>query len=69
VQEVVHLLGGRYPDCEKVILVLDNLNTQTKGALYEAVERERARRLAGRIPFCYTPKHDRWLKGSALGPT
>ena len=60
-QEVAHLLEGRYADCEKVTLVLDNLNTHTKGALYEAFEPERARRLAERIEFCYTPKHGSWL--------
>jgi DDE superfamily endonuclease len=33
--EVAHLLDTRYADCERVTLVLDNLNTHTKGAFYE----------------------------------
>lgn len=59
--EVAELLDGRYADCEKVILVCDNLNTHTKGAFYEAFEPERARKYVKKIQFCYTPKHGSWL--------
>lgn len=59
--EVAYLLEGRYAECEKVILVCDNLNTHTKGAFYEVFEPERARQLVRRIEFCYTPKHGSWL--------
>jgi hypothetical protein len=60
-KEMARLLEGRYAECEKVILVCDNLNTHTKGAFYEAFEPERARQLVRRIEFCYTPKHGSWL--------
>ena len=59
--EMANLLHGRYADCEKVILVCDNLNTHTKGAFYEAFEPIKARELVRRIDFCYTPKHGSWL--------
>ena len=59
--EMACLLDGRYADCEKVILVCDNLNTHTKGAFYEAFEPERARQLVRRIEFRHTPKHGSWL--------
>ena len=59
--EVAELLDGRYADCDKVILVCDNLNTHTKGAFYEAFEPKRARGYVKRIQFCYTPKHGSWL--------
>jgi hypothetical protein len=59
--EMANLLEGRYKDCEKVTLVCDNLNTHTKGSFYEAFEPERARSLARKIDFCYTPKHGSWL--------
>jgi hypothetical protein len=59
--EMARLLEGRYAGCEKVIVVCDNLNTHTKGAFYEAFEPDRARSLARRIEFCYTPKHGSWL--------
>ena len=56
-EEVAALLENRYANCEMITLVLDNLNTHTLGALYEAFEPERARRLRQRIKFQYTPKH------------
>ena len=59
--EMARLLEGRYAECEKVIVVCDNLNTHTKGAFYEVFEPERARSLARRIEFHYTPKHGSWL--------
>jgi DDE superfamily endonuclease len=59
--EMARLLEGRYADCDRVILVCDNLNTHTKGAFYEAFEPDRARQLVRRIEFCYTPKHGSWL--------
>ena len=45
----------------RVTLVLDNLNTHTKGPFYRAFERDRARGLARRIKFCFTPMHGSWL--------
>jgi hypothetical protein len=60
-QEVAALLDTRYADCEKVTLVLDNLNTHTKGAFYEAFEPAVARASVKRIEFIYTPKHGSWL--------
>lgn len=59
--EMAALLEGRYAECEKVIVVCDNLNTHTIGAFYEAFEPSRARALVSRIDFHYTPKHGSWL--------
>jgi hypothetical protein len=59
--EVAQLLDTRYADCAHVTIVLDNLNTHTKGAFYEAFEPARARAYVQRIRFCYTPKHGSWL--------
>jgi hypothetical protein len=42
-------------------LVLDNLNTHTPAALYEAFTPAQARRLACRLEIHYTPKHGSWL--------
>ncbi len=60
-EEVAALLDGRYADCAKVTLVLDNLNTHTKGAFYQAFPAGQARQYVRRIRFCYTPKHGSWL--------
>jgi len=42
-------------------LVLDNLNTHTPAALYEAFDSQEALRLAKRIEWHYTPLHGSWL--------
>lgn len=59
--EVAHLLDTRYADCDCVRLVLDNLNTHTKGAFYETFPPAIARAYLQRLEFCYTPKHGSWL--------
>ena len=59
--EVGNLLDTRYANCERITLVMDNLNTHTKGAFYEAFPPEQARAYIRRIEFCYTPKHGSWL--------
>jgi hypothetical protein len=60
--EVVRwLVEDVHPDAEKVVLVLDNLNTHTPASLYEAFEPERARRMIERLEIHYTPKHGSWL--------
>jgi transposase len=50
-----------YPDAKKLVLVTDNLNTHTTACLYEAFAPARARRIAGRLEWHYTPKHGSWL--------
>ena len=60
-QEVQELLEVRYPHAEKVVLVLDNLNTHKPAALYQAFEPVVARRLLERLEIHHTPKHGSWL--------
>ena len=55
------LLDGCYAAAEKVVLVQDNLNTHTLGALYETFPPAEARRLAAKLELHYTPKHGSWL--------
>jgi len=50
-----------HPDADKIVLVLDNLNTHKLASLYEAFEPERARRIAARFEVHPTPKHGSWL--------
>jgi DDE superfamily endonuclease len=59
--EIDHLLSIDYPDANKIILVMDNLNTHTLGSLYEAFEPAKARALAQRLEIHHTPKHGSWL--------
>jgi transposase len=55
------LVDEHYPEAEKVRVVLDNLNTHTGAALYQAFEPEEARRILRRLEFHHTPKHASWL--------
>jgi transposase len=60
-EAVRELVDVEYPEAEQIVLVLDNLNTHTLGALYEAFEPAEARRIARRLEIHYTPKHGSWL--------
>ena len=55
------LAQERYPQAEKIRVVLDNLSTHSGAAFYESFPVEVARKLARRMEFCYTPVHGSWL--------
>jgi len=55
------LLLTVYPLAEKVVLVMDNLNTHGIASLYEAFAPDVALALAARLEIHYTPKHGSWL--------
>ena len=60
--EVVReLCDELYPEAEKIVLVMDNLNTHNIASLYEAFPAVEARRLAEKLEIHYTPKHGSWL--------
>ena len=70
------LVDEDYPDRDRIVLVMDNLNTHKLSSLYEAFEPAEARRIAERLEIHYTPKHGSWLNmadrcaGSTVpGPT
>ena len=50
-----------YPKAEKILLVMDNLNTHKPSALYETFPPQEAKRIWDRFEFIYTPKHGSWL--------
>jgi hypothetical protein len=58
IQELVEL---HYPDAERIVLVLDQLNTHSPASLYEAFAPAEAKRLADKLEIHYTPKHGSWL--------
>lgn len=60
-QEVKELLDIKYAKAEKVLLIMDNLNTHSIGSLYEAFDPVEARRLAQKLEIHHTPKHGSWL--------
>ena len=58
IREVV---DNHYPDAEKIVLVMDNLNTHKPASLYKVFEPAEARRILDRLEIHYTPKHGSWL--------
>jgi len=55
------LIEETYADAEKIVLVMDNLNTHTPASFYATFPPEEAKRLTERLEIHYTPKHGSWL--------
>ena len=60
-EQLRRLSDERYPHAEKIVLVMDNLNTHAPSSLYQAFAPEIARRLVEKFEIHYTPKHGSWL--------
>lgn len=60
-REIDWLLTKQYPNAEKVVLVMDNLNTHGIASLYATFPPQYARNLVERLEIHYTPKHGSWL--------
>jgi transposase len=65
-EQIKKLVDIDFPDAEKIVLVMDNLNTHTIGSLYEAFSPEEAKRLRDKLEIqrtygTNTPKHGSWL--------
>lgn len=58
---VRELVDVHYPTADKIVLVMDNLNTHSIGSLYEAFPPEEARRIKNKLEIHHTPKHGSWL--------
>ena len=55
------VVDTHYTHAEKVVVVMDNLNTHTIASLYKAFAPEEARRIAEKLEIHHTPKHASWL--------
>lgn len=60
-EEIKYLVDEMYTDAEKIILVMDNLNTHKPASLYKKYSPEEARRIIKKLEIHYTPKHGSWL--------
>lgn len=58
---VRELIEVHYPQAEKIVLVLDNLNTHTPASFYEVFAPAEAWQLSRKLEVHYTPKHGSWL--------
>ncbi len=59
--QVRKLVDEDFPQAEKIVLVMDNLNTHSPASLYEAFEPAEAKRIWDRLEIHHTPKHGSWL--------
>jgi hypothetical protein len=53
-----------YPEAQKIVLVMDNLNTRAKSSLHEAFAPGEAKRIAGKLEIHCAPKHGSWLNAA-----
>jgi hypothetical protein len=60
------LVDVQYPEAERIVLVLDQLNTHTPAALYTTFPPAEAKRLTDKLEIHYTPKHGSWLNMAEL---
>ena len=60
-EEIQYLSDVMYPEAEKIVLVMDNLNTHKPASLYKKYPPAEARRILRRLEIHYTPKHGSWL--------
>jgi hypothetical protein len=63
---IKQLVDQDYPEAERIVVVLDNLNTHTPGSLYATFPPAEAKRLTDKLEFHYTPVHGSWLNIAEL---
>ena len=65
-QELRALVDVHFPQAERIVLVLDNLNTHRPAALSHAFAPHEARRILDRVEWHFTPLHGSWLNMAEL---
>ncbi len=63
---VKDLVDVHFPGAERIVLVLDQLNTHSPASLYAAFPPAEAKRLAAKLEVHHTPKHGSWLNMAEL---
>jgi len=58
---------ARYPDADKIHLVMDNLSSHTEKPLIEKFGLREGRRIWRKLTVHYTPKHASWLNQAEIG--
>lgn len=58
---IQELVDVHYPEADRVVLVMDQLNIHSPASLYEAFPPAEAKRLAEKLEIHHTPKHGSWL--------
>lgn len=65
-QCVKDLVDVHYPNAERIVLVMDQLNIHSTTSLYAAFPPAEARRLSAKIEIHHSPKHGSWLNMAEL---
>ena len=65
-EQIKYLCDEMFPEANKIVLVMDNLNTHKPSSLYKRFHPEEARRLLRRLEIHYTPKHGSWLNNAEI---
>jgi hypothetical protein len=60
------LVDGAFPQAERIVVVLDNLNTHRLGSLYATFPAAEAHRIARKLELRFTPRHGSWLNMAEL---
>jgi len=60
------LVDEAFPEAERIVLVLDNLNTHDPASLYKAFPPAEAARIWSRLELHSTPTHGSWLNMAEL---
>jgi hypothetical protein len=58
---VRELVDVHFPDAERIVLVMDQLNIHSPASLYQAFPPAEAKRLTQKLEIHHTPKHGSWL--------
>lgn len=60
-EQMKYLVDEAFPEAEKIRVVMDNLSTHSRGALYDRFTPAEASRILKKLEFHFTPKHASWL--------
>lgn len=60
-EQMKYLVDVAFPKAKKIRVVMDNLSTHSRGALYDRFKPDEAARILQKLEFHFTPKHASWL--------
>ena len=60
-EQMKYLVDEAFPEVEKIRVVMDNLSTHSRGAVYDRFAPTEASRILRKLEFHFTPKHASWL--------
>lgn len=64
--KLIKCLAGKYPEAERIGLVMDNLSTHREKQLIDYYGEDEGKKLWSRFEVHYTPKHGSWLNQAEI---